>query len=213
MNKRSEYHAQWRANKKKLGLCQTCGKRPNQQPWTQCEHCRQLLKKQTKDRKAKLKSNGLCIECGNATGSKKCRCPSCSKLNMTRLQTYREKLYQSGICEKCATQNKLENKRYCEKCYLKQIAKKHLKNKEKWEELQQLFKNQNTCPYTGFKLLLGINTSLDHILPKSLGGLDEINNLQFVYSNKNIDINKMKFAMNDKEFKETITIIYKNLNK
>lgn len=52
------------------------------------------------------------------------------------------------------------------------------------------------CPYTGIKLIPGVNASLDHIVPKCNGGSDELSNLQWVH----IWINKMKFCSDEDEF-------------
>ena len=46
------------------------------------------------------------------------------------------------------------------------LSSKHLGTTTRWQELGQLLERQNfTCVYTGRQLILGLNTSIDHIKP------------------------------------------------
>jgi hypothetical protein len=44
-----------------------------------------------------------------------------------------------------------------------------------------MVKQDYTCPYTGIRLVLGQNATLDHIIPKSKGGTNTLDNLQWVH--------------------------------
>ena len=95
----------------------------------------------------------------------------------------------------------------CLKHYLQFTAKTHLGSFKKYKELEILFQKQNgICPYTGKKLQLGIDTSIDHIIPKSRGGSKDISNLQWVYYKANF----MKQDMFTNEFIELAHLISQN---
>ncbi len=121
-----------------------------------------------------------------------------------------------GFCCNCgkiavSNENRIKTS-YCEKCYLKKISYSQFKTISRWKELKILFDQHSICPYTGFKLVLGQNTSLDHILPKIKGGTNDICNLQFVYSEDSFDVNFMKGTMSEDKFKMAVKIIYENLD-
>ena len=52
------------------------------------------------------------------------------------------------------------------------------------------------CPYTGQQLVIGENASVDHILPRSRGGSNDPDNLQWVVT----QVNLMKHKLNHEEF-------------
>ena len=58
-------------------------------------------------------------------------------------------------------------------------------------------KQKGLCVYTGDVLVPGVNTALDHIMPRSRGGDESEENLQFIRS----DVNRMKHNMTDAEFR------------
>lgn len=70
----------------------------------------------------------------------------------------------------------------CEFHIFEEYAHRHLKNDSRWKELKDLFYSQNQeCYLSGKKLILGINASLDHIIPISKGGsFDDIKNLAWM---------------------------------
>jgi 5-methylcytosine-specific restriction endonuclease McrA len=66
-----------------------------------------------------------------------------------------------------------------------------------WPLLLDLLERQNRrCTYSGIPIELGKTASLDHIVAKSKGGKNTIENLQWVH----IWINKMKNTMSNDEF-------------
>lgn len=57
---------------------------------------------------------------------------------------------------------------FCERCYFKKTSTDCLKTARHAELLGQKLKTQKyRCAYTGEKIVLGLNDSLDHILPIS----------------------------------------------
>jgi 5-methylcytosine-specific restriction endonuclease McrA len=64
-------------------------------------------------------------------------------------------------------------------CYLKDTAGRHLGSRRRWKELQELFERQGRrCALSGVPLTLGCDTEVDHIVPRSRGGANDITNLQ-----------------------------------
>ena len=59
------------------------------------------------------------------------------------------------------------------------------------------------CVYTGEKLIAGVNASVDHRIPSSRGGSDDLCNLQWVTKK----INRMKGNMTHQEFVEICQLI------
>ena len=88
------------------------------------------------------------------------------------------------LCNRRGCKNpKLQYSKLCEKCYLKQKSVQQLGNVHFWKELKLLLEQQQyKCPYTGNDLILGLNTSLDHIVSKKLDNskAKDLNNIQWV---------------------------------
>ncbi len=93
----------------------------------------------------------------------------------------------------------------CTTCFLKQKARKYLGNPNNWGILKKIYDHQKgKCPYTGIKIVLGLNCTVDHIIPKANGGKNVANNIQFVYA----PVNSMKGSLNEEEFLHLIKKIY-----
>lgn len=91
--------------------------------------------------------------------------------NKDHIRSYRTNKKQQRLannqCTTCGN-TKLENVVCCEKCWYKTVARNHLKDPSRWEELKELAEQQQfICPYTGEQLAPGDNMSLDHRLPVS----------------------------------------------
>jgi 5-methylcytosine-specific restriction endonuclease McrA len=119
---------------------------------------------------------------------------------------------QIGLCILCG-KNKSGSSKKCSKCYAKEVSSFHFGSVDRADELFCLLNHQNgICPYTGIKLVIGDNASLDHKIPKSKGGGDDLDNLQWLYFGI-FDVNKMKWNLTDKEFIEAILILSKKVGK
>lgn len=106
---------------------------------------------------------------------------------------------KNGICASCSKPVISVSRIYCEDHWFKHKAKEHLGDWFRGYELKQKLVDQNyTCPYTGEKLVIGVNANLDHIMPSSrYPELEhDIDNLQWVSKKAN----DAKDAMTPDEF-------------
>ena len=71
--------------------------------------------------------------------------------------------------------------------------------------LQKLFDDAGgICPYSGRKLTLGVDAEIDHREPRSKGGSDFIENLQWVHK----VVNQMKYNYSEEDFLAVVAEIY-----
>ena len=83
-------------------------------------------------------------------------------------------------CRGCGDGNTIKGD-FCLQCYLINVSAKRLGTGRYWKDLMNLMKKQNfTCALTGDKLKWGGDIELDHIIPKSRGGKDELSNVRWV---------------------------------
>ena len=74
---------------------------------------------------------------------------------------------ENGVCYECGDVC-LVNTHYCEMHYYKMLSSKAMRSDKYWKELKKKYEEQNArCFYTGDVLIHGINSSIDHIVPKS----------------------------------------------
>lgn len=86
----------------------------------------------------------------------------------------------------------LPNHKMCEKHFFQECAIRHLKDSKRGLELQELFYKQNQeCYLSNKKLIIGVNASLDHIIPLSKGGTNDTSNLAWMDENSNYAKNNM----------------------
>jgi hypothetical protein len=210
-----EYKKELRKQLKDLGLCSRCSannRLPSMPGKTVCAGCAKKNNVSVNKRHRNRKNKGLCV-CGRERETKRSLCSECRQANNIRLKKNRTLKRDNGLCEVCGSKA-VEAERltsYCAKCYLKKLAKARLGSVKRWQELENIFYTQGVCPYTGYKLILGVNTSLDHKKALVAGGSNDLNNLQFVYNSRPLDVNHMKGEMSEQEFKKAIVVIYNNL--
>lgn len=95
----------------------------------------------------------------------------------------------------------------CKICYLKNMAKRHLDSMKKWEELDGIYEKQGgRCFYTGVKIDIGKNASIDHRVSRSMNGENNIKNLNWV----SYEINFMKRGLSEERFLELCGKVAKN---
>ena len=122
----------------------------------------------------------------------------------------RQKRIRAGRCGKCGKYKPAYTCRMCKYCILKEMARRHTGSSKNWYKLLELLKKQKyLCIYSGQRLIVGYNASVDHIIPKKSGGRNEIKNLQWT----TMSVNWMKHSLSEKRFLKLIKRIvdYKEL--
>lgn len=141
------------------------------------------------------KSKGLCIECTNpATGL---RCDICNKRRVDYRKRRKLEWKENGLCNQCGKET-IKGKNQCEKHYLMQVSLDRLGSSKYWKELKELIEKQNyKCALTGDIISFNDNIELDHILPTSRKGTNELSNVRWVTK----QANRLKNNLTDKELK------------
>ena len=119
----------------------------------------------------------------------------------------------AGLCCSCK-EKRLDNSiRYCEKHYLCGKSKDHFKTTKLWKELRDLLLSQDTkCALTGTPITLGLNDSLDHIIPTSNTGdkySKDFSNLRWVTR----QVNTVKNNLTDSELIDLLEQIKSHISK
>lgn len=199
---REQRRKKWREQRKNNGICE-CGI-TNTNGKRSCNKCLAIFKQ----KREKRKNLGIC-NCGEKTTDGHVDCDMCRKKWLDRKKEKNKILLLNGICIYCQKEKRASNKtRLCSNCTIKHKSMKLWKTIEKWHELFDLFEEQKgTCPYSGLKITIGINAELDHITPRSKGGTNNLENLQWVHS----WVNTMKYNKTHQEFVEMIEVINNNI--
>ncbi len=209
---------------KNKGICITCRKKPSVTNHTICEECRQYKNRMVREYNDKRKEKGLCRSCNNPAVSGRWRCEECQKKSSDIIDSLMNKRRVEGLCMRCGNPDilltpgggfKSRQDNLCQQCYLKQTARNkfNLKSAKHWRKLLYLWEKQGPiCPLSGKQLILGVNTSLDHIIPRSKGGTSDLSNLRWVYSCGDYNINIMRGAQSDEEFRQHIEELHKWFN-
>ncbi len=174
--------------------CAECKK-----PWSgntlTCKTCLRAIRKAHAER---LLITDGCTRCGKPRDKKHRACFDCRKQQRELSKARRKALVAEGRCSLCRTNQLAPEGKRCTLCVMKMHARRWLGSPERWPELQGLLALQNNrCAYSGEVLVVGGNASLDHKTPRSLGGENCIENLQWV----TWQINRMKSNMTDDQFR------------
>jgi len=153
-------------------------------------------------------NSGMCHQCGKK--SSKRICDECKAKNKKYHIKYDKEKYENYkrnmVCVKCGAE-RLPNQLVCEVHYFRNISKASTGTEKNWRELQGKLKNQNNrCFYTNDKLVLGKNTSIDHITPKAKKGKNNLENLVWC----TLEVNLAKRDLDDKLFYQLCEKVLKN---
>lgn len=198
------------------GLCVHCGKEPLWRPGAQrCFTCKikynEYSKINARNLRVKNIAKGLCVQCSTPIDRKsKTMCSRCHNMAFERTRKWKDLRKVNGLCLTCGKPAIVHGKApACSMCWFKRIAGSTAKSSRKWKTIKLLLEKQNfKCAYTGEHLKIGINASLDHIIPIRKGGNHSPENLQWITCN----INSMKNDNTHDEFLTIIKIIYNNIN-
>lgn len=139
-----------------------------------CRTCADRMAERGAKRREWRKANRMCTDCGKSL-SLDCEtftCSECLARASQRRKSYLMKAAAQGKCFRCGGKEPIVEAaaKYavCETCYLKGTAAKAMGNVKLWGILKEKLVAQNyRCAYTGVPLVLGVNDSVDHILPRS----------------------------------------------
>jgi len=147
--------------------------------------------------KEQLFKNGLCAWCAKPFDGKGKTCLVCRRKSANLIKQKREKRLKHGLCYRCGNLREPNSNQFCYKHWMQKVCINRIGNVKIWETIAELFEKQNRrCSYTGINLVLGKNAQLDHKTPLLLGGLNIIENLEWVDG----EINRMKGKRTKKEF-------------
>lgn len=141
---------------------------------------------------------GICRRCKcpkEESRASKTRCANCSEERKNAKQLIYRQRIDNGCCYRCNSPD-CEAK-ICFTCWLKQKACYWYNKQAYWVRLEMIWIAQGgRCALSSEPLLYGVNAHLDHILPRSRGGLTEFSNLQFLTSK----VNWAKASLTNAEF-------------
>lgn len=208
--KTSDYMKEFTHRRREQHLCLSCGAKTNGKLY--CVRCSvKRCDKARLDTKIK-RGKGLCIQCGKPSVLGTWRCQSCSDSNKQLREKREKRSLAEGLCFKCAKRPHLNTsyrKKMCHTCYLKHTSVKNMNSTKYWRSILSILESQDyICPYSGEKIVLSQNDSIDHILPRSRfpALVNDISNIQWVTRH----INHMKWDMTHDEFMETLEQIQSN---
>jgi len=120
--------------------------------------------------------------------------------NLRQQRKWVDKNRQEGLCRACPTPTIPGTKSWCEKHWFSQAAARNgILGKGSGERVKKLLESQShTCPYTGRKLVVGANASIDHKNPRSLfrDQVGLLENIEWV----DLEVNRAKRALSKDEF-------------
>lgn len=142
------------------------------------------------------RASGCCTSCNNPSVIGKTYC----EYHIQKRREWESKrrairLSKNG-CGSCATGIPLANTVLCLKCWWQSKAT-YIGSIAIVKQLQELWENQKgLCALSGLPLIPGTNASIDHIVPKSKGGTNDISNLRWVLTS----VNSGRHDLSDEEF-------------
>ena len=181
------------------GLCPTCRK-----PWVgttiHCEECKALGRAKWKNKPL----SGYCTRCAAPRDRAQKSCQACGDAMKAVSERRRSKYRASGCCTQCPRPTSSPGLALCATCLLKSSARRWLGDSARWGELLSMFNEQGgQCTYTGEPLVIGLNASLDHKIPRARGGANDIGNLHWI----TLRLNQVKRDLTHDEFIEVCLLV------
>lgn len=201
-------------------LCTECGHQA-EHDMRMCESCQAKNRTKLRNRKSTRRKLGRCAigSCSNSKLADQDLCESCAKDAREYTRKRSASLVKQGLCASCGQKPHMlvygESRpdvmmRQCQTCYLKLASCNRFGSIKHWKVLLVILEDQGyRCSYTGEQLVLGVNDSIDHILPRSRYPdltLDP-SNIQWVTR----VVNTMKLNLLDHEFLAVIEKVAKHL--
>lgn len=160
----------------------------------QCDAC---LSKRTKQRRDRA-SRGFCQDCGNPATQGRAKCDFHNQASNEWRAALSANRKAAGHCVTCGNPDGGRASK-CDRCWFRGVARQTLGSTAQGDAIRAIFLGQNgRCVYTGEVLVPGVNASLDHKIPKSLGGSNDVGNLQWVTK----EVNTAKWDRTEDQFLE-----------
>ena len=195
-----------RARRLAAGLCFRCEK-PVTDNHTRCAECLLISSATSKQTRKRRKENGICVDCSSAVADGHIRCEVHLQVINSSVLSLHEGRLKDGLCPRCGKETCVPDRRQCSICFLKSVSVTLWGSRSRWRELLELFEKQDgKCAYSRVPLILGGGASIDHIVPRSRGGTNEIGNLQWV----DLIVNRMKSDLMENEFFDLLQCILGN---
>jgi len=174
--------------------CSNCGSTCDVVGRKMCSICHTTSRTNAAEHRNKRRDNLECVSCGAQTKRK--LCDRCQAKKVKSEKQRRDRLRAEGKCVWCSSLIDTDGS-LCQYCCIKGAARAWLGGADQTDVLKDLLEAQGSlCPYTGRKLVPGKNASIDHKVPRSRGGEDKVENLQWVDG----EVNRAKTSMPHDEF-------------
>lgn len=184
------YRESWKKKQTERGLCYQCGKYPVKKG---CKRCARCLSDIYRKRKKRMTQNH-CRYCQKLVG--KTVCDSCKEKYRLYRANRRELLKTNGTCMVCG-KDRIGKSKYCKRHLLERMALMAIGSGSLWKQIDGLFQKQKgICAYTGEKLRIGENASIDHVIPIAQGGVRDIDNVVWC----TLTVNMAKRDLNADQF-------------
>lgn len=193
-----------------LCLCTECGVKTPVDGKLVCLDCAIRMAEYSKALFHKRKANGgVCCYCGKP--SLLARCQNCKGKDQLRQEKRRELMKLEGRCVRCSADKNMIDTR-CLKCVMKAVSLTNTGTKKNWKFFIDLLEQQDSkCFYTGEQLVVGINASIDHLLPVSRFPEKRTHSKNLVWCTNKINI--AKGALTYSEFINLCnTVLLKSIN-
>jgi 5-methylcytosine-specific restriction endonuclease McrA len=137
------------------------------------------------------RENGLCATCTSESPNSRI-CENCKKVKLESTRRKKITRISEGKCLHC---NNLVfgNKRLCLTHFLKSTSSGRLGKYQYWEDLLIKYNEQNGLCFLTNDVLTPDNMELDHIVPISKGGTNDLSNVRWVTK----DANRLKQDKSD----------------
>lgn len=193
-----------RKSKKKHAACNDCSQ-PRVTGFAYCAKCLEATRRRRQGRYEESKKTGTCSLCHKHPAIRSHFCEKCKQKSTESTKRIRQERIDAGMCVYCGGHQCTNSTRYCYDCLFKQTSMSTFGTTAEAENLKKLYEtSERKCAYTGFSIEIGVNANVDHIIPLSKGGANDMSNIQWVHE----VANQMKWSYSEDQFLEFVAAIY-----
>lgn len=191
------------ANKISKNICRSCGRSIAPNSKSRCINCMNKNNIFSNKKRLMRLANKICTKCGIKLNTNNTLCGKCLEKMKIVNKIRHDNCMLTGQCTKCKNLA-LPHITLCESCWFKTKSRRITGSSSNANIIKELLiKQEYKCTYTNKQLIIGINASIDHKIPISLGGSSSIENLHWVDRR----INTAKRNLTHDEFKAMIYAI------